>query len=168
MLVLDEWVSVLKLSTMWEFTAIRQVALKELEGSNLDAGQKYLLAQECGVDQWLVPALSALAARCDPLSEVDVDTFGLGCVLKLARVRELGKHFASVDPPTCTNRNYDCAGTRSGRQPAQQIPYNITWRCQSCNQTRNVAYPLANSGNDVADNPSTFESSVRSVFQLTK
>lgn len=148
-LLTNEWISILKLSSMWEFEFIRRIAIRELSKSDdLDPGRKYLLATTYHVDQWLIPALSALAARPSPLSSADVDLLGLECVLKLAQTRELALREASNtsmshQPSACNN--YNCPIKQSG------IPYRpkpCSWKCHACNGTQNTSIPANNTKND--------------------
>lgn len=79
----------LKLSTLWEFPAIRKLALDRL-GLMVasDHRTQIVLAYGYDVKEWLLSGLNALAQREHPLDERDVEALGLVCVLKLAEVRE--------------------------------------------------------------------------------
>ncbi|EIN06752.1 hypothetical protein PUNSTDRAFT_25128, partial [Punctularia strigosozonata HHB-11173 SS5] len=84
----DEWVSVLKLSTMWQFAEIRARAVRELSAIAIDAVRKVVLAKKFSVDQWLLPALNEIARRAKPIDVEDIEKLGLEYALKLAEVRE--------------------------------------------------------------------------------
>lgn len=83
-----EWVSVLALSTMWDFEAARCFAIQRLSMLELDPVDRIVLAQTHRVVEWLVPALVQLAQREEPLGASDVKKLGVDMVLKMARVRE--------------------------------------------------------------------------------
>ncbi|KAI5997633.1 hypothetical protein F5J12DRAFT_895761 [Pisolithus orientalis] len=84
-----QWISVLKLSTMWEFTNLRMTAMCWLDNdATLDHVEKIVLATQYGIKQWLLPSLFALAQRPDPISVEEGTRLGIETALKLASVRE--------------------------------------------------------------------------------
>ncbi|KAI0933356.1 hypothetical protein AcV5_005519 [Taiwanofungus camphoratus] len=87
-LTTDEWISVLKLSTMWDFDRIRNIAIHKLTDIVRDPLQKVALAQRYWVDEWIISALNTLAQRESSVGVDDVAQLGLDWALKLARVRE--------------------------------------------------------------------------------
>ncbi|KAI5983064.1 hypothetical protein EDD15DRAFT_2179700, partial [Pisolithus albus] len=89
----NEWTSVLKLSTMWEFTTLREAAISWLDTSDAslyrsDPLEKIVLANRYDIKEWLLPSLLALAQRPDPISIEEGRRLGLETALKLASVRE--------------------------------------------------------------------------------
>ena len=88
---LHEWTSVLKLSTLWQFTTLRAVAIENMTPLLKRSGgsAKWIsLARTYSVREWLLPALHALARRQLPLQIYEVDLLGIETVLKMAEVRE--------------------------------------------------------------------------------
>jgi len=81
----DEWISVLKLSTMWQFNVIRNQAIDSLQ--HLPPRRRVALAQEFNISEWLLPALKELAEQKEPIGVKDVEEIGLDFALKLAHVR---------------------------------------------------------------------------------
>jgi hypothetical protein len=56
-----EWASVLKLSTIWGFHAVRDQAIARLSSLAIEPIEKIILAKQFRIVQWLVPQLNALA-----------------------------------------------------------------------------------------------------------
>jgi hypothetical protein len=73
---------------MWAFDSIRKLAIVELSQFALDPINKYLVAREYAVTEWLVPTLNEMAQRAKPMTVEDAERLGLECVLKVAEVRE--------------------------------------------------------------------------------
>jgi len=60
----EEWKSILKLSAMWEFDSVRELAIQELTAANkLDPVSSILLGLEYDVAQWLIAGCSHLIVR---------------------------------------------------------------------------------------------------------
>jgi len=62
----EEWKSVLRLSTRWGFASLRKRALSSIEPPT--PHDRLLLARTYSVNNWVVPALSALCERTTPLT----------------------------------------------------------------------------------------------------
>ncbi|KAI0326136.1 hypothetical protein GY45DRAFT_150028 [Cubamyces sp. BRFM 1775] len=88
---LEEWISVLKLTTMWQFARQRRVAIDRLcpllEAANIPARWLWL-ARQYDVDEWLFPALHALARRTQPIQVEEAESLGIATAIKMAEVRE--------------------------------------------------------------------------------
>lgn len=87
---LEEWMSILKLTTMWHFHGLRRTAIDKLTPlvQNGDPIQWIVLARKCDVHEWLLPALNALARRPQALQLHEVNSLGIATVVKMAEVRE--------------------------------------------------------------------------------
>jgi hypothetical protein len=105
----EEWTSVLKLATVWNFESARQMAHGELETcSAADPILRLIVAKRFNFPLWFVPAINALAERKAPLDETDCDRLlELGnpraifkFILKIAKVRE---GFRPWSTPNCHN-----------------------------------------------------------------
>ncbi|KIM62352.1 hypothetical protein SCLCIDRAFT_25084 [Scleroderma citrinum Foug A] len=86
----EEWISVLKLSNMWQFQQVRTLALQKLPYKSVrkTAAEKVALAFQYDIEKWLLPGLNELARRQQPISVEDVQLLGLEVALKVAAVRE--------------------------------------------------------------------------------
>ncbi|KAI5983060.1 hypothetical protein EDD15DRAFT_2179678, partial [Pisolithus albus] len=86
----NQWISVLKLSTMWDFHGLRNAAIQHLDVSSksLNPIDKVELALQYDIKEWLLPALLALAQRSAPISVEEGRRIGFENALKLASVRE--------------------------------------------------------------------------------
>ncbi|GBE86157.1 hypothetical protein SCP_0900340 [Sparassis crispa] len=121
----EEWISVLKLSSMWNFERIRTTAIRNLSHNMQgDPVGRLVLSKKYAIGEWMVPALNALARRTQPLQRADVDAIGLDDALKLAEVREVFRGSNSTCYCTCTK----CAAQHGygTRQPADRENYDFT------------------------------------------
>ncbi|KAI8969401.1 hypothetical protein BD414DRAFT_503479 [Trametes punicea] len=90
-LTMEEWIHVLKLSTIWQFTRLRRVAINKLTPliqAAEDSVRWLSLARRYTVNEWLLPALQALAQRERALQLHEVEPLGIATVVKIAEVRE--------------------------------------------------------------------------------
>lgn len=118
-LSLDQWTSVLKLSTMWEFHAPRIAAISHLDSldDQIDPTHKVVLAMQYDIKEWMLPALLKLARRPDPISIEEGRRMGFETALKLASVREKfsqesGRHRCRSCGVKCGGSKGFSAGTR--------------------------------------------------------
>jgi hypothetical protein len=82
----EEWKSVLHLSTRWSFTSIRRLALGSINPPT--AHDRLLLARTYSVDDWVVPALSALCERMTPITLSEARQMSIEDVVLVSTVRE--------------------------------------------------------------------------------
>jgi len=87
-LSVDEWTSVLKLSTKWEFRMLRLAAIDTLISLQIGPVERIVLARQYDIRHWMAPALNELAKRPQPLGLEEGIRLGLETALKLASVRE--------------------------------------------------------------------------------
>ena len=92
----EEWKSVLHLSTSWGFASIRRLALGSINPPT--AHDRLLLARTYSVDDWVIPALSALCERATPLSLSEARQMSMEDVVLVSTVREdIRGHALQVD-----------------------------------------------------------------------
>ncbi|CAL1703064.1 unnamed protein product [Somion occarium] len=85
-----EWASVLKLSSLWMFSRVRENAIQHLKSYHeKDPVHCLALSLQFDIKEWMVPSLTALAKRPQPISSADVQTLGLECALKVCQLREM-------------------------------------------------------------------------------
>ncbi|KAI6015577.1 hypothetical protein EDC04DRAFT_643623 [Pisolithus marmoratus] len=86
----DGWISVLKLSRMWQMEELHRAALNHLKYSAVRKGavEKLALALELEIEHWIMPGVNELARRSQPISIEDAQILGLETALKVAAVRE--------------------------------------------------------------------------------
>jgi hypothetical protein len=77
---------VLHLSTCWDFTSIRRLALNNIQPPT--PHDRLLLARTYSVDHWVIPALSALCEREAPLSLDEAHQMNIEDIVLVATVRE--------------------------------------------------------------------------------
>jgi hypothetical protein len=96
---LTEWTSILKLSTMWEFTGIRQYAIAQIPKLGISSAERIYLAREYHIQDWLLPGLVAYAQQEDSITAFDVRLLGWEFVLKLLQARERMGNFTFQTSP---------------------------------------------------------------------
>ena len=76
----------LHLSTRWDFASIRKLALSSIEPPT--PHDQLLLARTYAVENWVVPALSALCERTTPLTLSEARQMSIEDVVLVSTVRE--------------------------------------------------------------------------------
>ena len=93
----EDWRSVLHLSTRWGFASIRRLAIGSIKPPT--AHDRLILARTYSVDDWVIPALSALCERTTPLSLSEARQMSIEDVVLVSTVREdIRGHGLQVDP----------------------------------------------------------------------
>ena len=82
----EQWKSVLHLSTRWGFSSLRKLAIKSIRPPTLH--DQLVLARTYSVEQWVLPALTALCSRALPLSLDEARHMDIEDVILVAAVRE--------------------------------------------------------------------------------
>lgn len=100
------------MAKQWEFRKIRTIAVEKLR-ANLggDPARRVALAIQFDLEEWLIPALSELAQRDEPMNMADVNVMGVEVVLKIARVRE--------------SKSADCSAPRPASVTGFPSPWSI-------------------------------------------
>jgi hypothetical protein len=115
---------VLKLSTMWQFQAIRGEAIAALSRMDLDPVDKLILAHKHEVQDWIIPSLNQIAQRSASLQIADAlrlePLVGLDYILKIGEVRE------SFVPNTIRTWSYTCNRCNRLHGPPGPPPKDIT------------------------------------------
>lgn len=84
----EDWVSVLKLSTMWDFLDIRKLAIQELSKMEISTVDKIILARDCKVAEWLLSGYNELAKRSETISLDEAARLGWEATVRIFQVRE--------------------------------------------------------------------------------
>ncbi|KAF9071523.1 hypothetical protein BDP27DRAFT_1418879 [Rhodocollybia butyracea] len=77
---MEEWISVLKLSTLWRMGVVRAIAIEKIEQLD-DPARRIQLAREYGISSYYLPALVRLVIRVNPLSAQDFKYLGCECAV---------------------------------------------------------------------------------------
>ena len=88
---IDQWVSLLSISSRFQLDRIRRRAISEIESHHpqLHAVDKVVLAVKQSVDPWLNPAYCDICERTEPLTDQEAEKLGAVTTARLARAREL-------------------------------------------------------------------------------
>ncbi|CAK5281911.1 unnamed protein product [Mycena citricolor] len=96
----EEWTSILSLSTRWEFTSIRELAIQHL-GPSTSAVERIALGRRFDVGPWLVPAYTELCERMDPLTLTEGQLLGVDIIIRIQQVRHSIRYASNL------NRHHD-------------------------------------------------------------
>ena len=88
---LSDWITLLRISTLLQFTKIRQYAIRELTArrTSLGAIDTIVLAKEHDVHSWLGPAYAELVRRPAALEDDEAERLGVRVSAQVARAREM-------------------------------------------------------------------------------
>ncbi|KAG8854028.1 hypothetical protein FRC20_001119 [Serendipita sp. 405] len=105
-LSLDQWVSILELSSRWDFASIRMHAISKLELTPSDTLNPILrlslaLKYDLSGRSWLVRPLTSIVTRKEPLTCQDASILGLNMTVLIARAREEVRSVFEVDEEWC-------------------------------------------------------------------
>jgi len=95
-LTINEWISVLSISSEWRFLRLREMAIAEL--GILNSVEKIRLGRELYISSWIVDGLSDLVLRTGTIIDeeaIKIDASAVGTVYKLYRLRELRITYAN-------------------------------------------------------------------------
>lgn len=85
-----DWLSVLKLSTLWEFGKVREKAIAALSRGNMDPVEKVLNGKTYRVGELLLRGYMALVERSTSLSYEDAEKLGFEIAFRIGQKREEG------------------------------------------------------------------------------
>ncbi|KIJ05491.1 hypothetical protein PAXINDRAFT_21264 [Paxillus involutus ATCC 200175] len=79
----EQWTSVLKLSTLWGFSTLRQAAFNRLSRSTtIPLAKKIALGYQYDVESWLLPTMNELVRRPEPITMEEAICMGFETALK--------------------------------------------------------------------------------------
>ncbi|KZP30037.1 hypothetical protein FIBSPDRAFT_710361, partial [Athelia psychrophila] len=84
----EEWMSVLKLSTLWKFTELRREAISHLNDMKVEPAEKVIIARQYRVEKWLVEGYTALIKQDTIFTANQKATLGAETIIKLYKRRE--------------------------------------------------------------------------------
>lgn len=82
----EQWTSILSLSTRWYFESIRQLAIENLSRL-VTTVDKIVLAREFDVEPWLVEGYTALCCRDLPPNVEEGRILGVDDIIKIVHIR---------------------------------------------------------------------------------
>ncbi|KAJ7289177.1 hypothetical protein C8J57DRAFT_1164982 [Mycena rebaudengoi] len=85
----DDWISVLKLSTLWYFIDARDLAIRQLTSMSLGSVERILLSRQYDVAPWLRSGYTELARREEGISLGDAEKIGWKTTVQLYQTREV-------------------------------------------------------------------------------
>ncbi|KAI0704215.1 hypothetical protein C8T65DRAFT_578439, partial [Cerioporus squamosus] len=102
---LPDWVTLLRISTLLQFTKVRQYAIRELTArrTSLPAVDAILLAKEHDIPSWLGPAYADLVRRSASLDDDEAERLGARTTAQIGRAREM---LRQEEYAQCQQRKY--------------------------------------------------------------
>ena len=87
----QEWLSILRLASLWEMTEVRTQAIRRLD--KLDSFPSPIAKLFCGkefkYDPWVRAGIQTLVSRTEPLSEEEGNELGMKDTIRCAAAREM-------------------------------------------------------------------------------
>jgi hypothetical protein len=98
----DDWCNLLSISHRYECESARERSIKEINKLDPPADNivdKIAMAKKFEVEEWLLPACTALVERQDPLTYVEANKLGLDMTVLVSEAREkyIQGLYSSVD-----------------------------------------------------------------------
>jgi hypothetical protein len=85
----EEWISILHLSTRWEFNDIRNLAIREIEHLDLTPVEKVVLSRQYDISSnWTLKAYTDLCERAKPINIHEARALGLETMVRISQLRE--------------------------------------------------------------------------------
>ncbi|KAK7462362.1 hypothetical protein VKT23_007963 [Stygiomarasmius scandens] len=84
----DEWESILKLATLWDFRDVRQLAIDALNSRKTSAYQRILLGRKYRISEWLRSGYVDLVKQPETLSVEDAEKIGYLTAVRILILRE--------------------------------------------------------------------------------
>ncbi|KAG8943590.1 hypothetical protein FRC03_002431 [Tulasnella sp. 419] len=91
---LEQWKAVLHLSTLWDFSEIRELSIRRIVALKPSPMDSILLARKCEVQQWFKPAYVSLCTRAEHLTADEGFLLGLSLFADLTRIRETNRNMS--------------------------------------------------------------------------
>lgn len=124
----QEWISVLKLCTMWEFTEIRDRAIRELSTKEISIGtiEKIEYGKAYAVKEWVLDGYVELLKRSETITEQEAERLGWKTAAKLLLLRE-----QYISDQHSAISNWTCGGCQQCKSPPQIYctPYRTYYPC---------------------------------------
>ncbi|KAK7679655.1 hypothetical protein QCA50_017367 [Cerrena zonata] len=87
----SEWISVLKLASLWMCDGVREEAIAVLkEHYAKDHIRSLEISMKFDVKEWMLSSLGSLAIREEPIEAADAEVVGIECALRICKLREKG------------------------------------------------------------------------------
>ena len=86
--------SALKLATVWDFQAVRLVAIKRIENLSLEPARVIQLAQLYDVHHWITPEIERLSLRPESLTSNELKQVGFEIAAEICTFRDMKSHLA--------------------------------------------------------------------------
>lgn len=125
----QDWVPVLRLSKLWAFDTITELAVTEMSrllNNRESTMDNIFLGREFRVPEWVIRGYTSLIKRKDSLTDEEAAALGWSTAARIFRTREKYERY-----PRCIR----CDGERCKGSLA--LPANL--RCQSCYEYKDVA-----------------------------
>ncbi|KAG8845162.1 hypothetical protein FRB96_002606 [Tulasnella sp. 330] len=136
-LTIEQWSEALHIATLWNLTSAREHIIERFATLFPDQPpiDRIVIADKCGVAQWIHPAYETLCTRQDPPTlEEGIEKLGVKRIVALFTIREACR--ATSVPPSSQSATLFCGGC--GVYGAfKRYPGRSGWvQCVACNRTQ--------------------------------
>lgn len=90
----ERWLSVLKLSSMWDFPELRKMAVDELSKIPMNSLPKIMLARKYSISNWLLTGYQDLVKRSAAVTLKEAKELGWETAILIFQIRE--EEFAKI------------------------------------------------------------------------
>ncbi|CAL1711783.1 unnamed protein product [Somion occarium] len=128
---IGEWLSILDLATRWEFTSVRELAIRELQTLHVSPVDCIAICQKYDIaNSWTLAAYVSLCERPEPLTMSEANQIGLETVVRIAEIRERLRSTNSLTnyrTPTCAalRRTEHVSGAGSKTTVSGRLQWDI-------------------------------------------
>lgn len=97
---LEEWTSVLRLSTQWKLNDVRELAIYKMYFLDIDPIEKIHLSQRFDIAEWQAQACQELVERKTALTAEEAQRIGLETAVQIFQLREATRPHINASGPT--------------------------------------------------------------------
>ncbi|KAG7091299.1 hypothetical protein E1B28_010345 [Marasmius oreades] len=98
---IEEWISILNLSTRWDFTSLRELSITRISQVLDDPSDLIVLGIQYNVTSWLVSAYTEICERKEPLTLEEGRKVGVDLCVMIAQARHKIRYNSNL------NRDHD-------------------------------------------------------------
>ena len=158
----DNWISVLKISSLWFFQELRDLALRHLDNSSLSIMDRIVLGRAYDVPTWLFEGLCALADSYIFINSTMSDELGDATALRLHQIRDRRLLLEARDDTD------DGVFSTTYSGVSDDVEHAFSYEIETCSYAfavyetsfpgfanLSISFPLAYAGSDTTGSPET-------------
>lgn len=119
--------SALKLATLWDFEAVRRVAIEKIESLFLGSTRIIQLAQLYDVTHWVTPEVERLALRPESLTDKELKQIGFDIAAEICAFRDMKSHLAlQMAKDLVSSKNVDLVNSCISKHIRKQRDHDLS------------------------------------------